>query len=406
MGRVACALVLVALAACGAPADDADPPVLTWHVGPDRVDVESLAEACTRESGGRYVLEVEELPEDFDERHDQLVRRLSADDASIDLLSLDSALTAEFSAAQLLAPIPEDLKEPLAADTFPNALLAASDGRQLVVAPWIYDPYMLWWRGSAAERAGLDVSEPITWDDLLSGAELLGTRIEIDDPDGSALGGWVNALVVGAGGTVLDGEGRFPSLGLDSEAGRSAARVVERFGEAGLGEGPSPQAPARFAARSGSFLLAPSSVVSDPALADVARDLEWAAYPVLGEESVAPLAGVGLAVPLFAPRPALSYEAITCLTSDTSMRQIMLDSGHSAARSTTYDDPDVQEGYPLADVTQTAVQTGAGVPSTPYWPRVRSALEETWSPPEDVSVGTTPATSERAVRDVVAGRLP
>ncbi|MGJ9413018.1 extracellular solute-binding protein [Aeromicrobium sp. CF4.19] len=414
VARVLCALVLLALAACSGAGDDRDTeggeqdgtPVLHWYTGPDRVDTAALAQACTLEADGAYEIEVEPLPEDFDERHAMLVRQLSADDDSMDIITLDNALTTEFASAQLLAPIPEDLKEPFAEGVFPDALLAASDGQQLVVAPWWFDPYLLWWRGTTAERAGLDVSEPVAWQDLLDGAERLDVGIEIDDPGGNALPALVNALVAGAGGTVLEGQGRFPEIGLDSGAGRAAADLVARLGDVGPEDGPSAEAPERFAARSGSFLLAPSSVVTDPALAGVARDLQWAAFPVVDEESVAPVDGAGLAVPLYAPRSDLSYDAISCLTSPTSMREMMIDSGHSAARATAYDDPAVIEGYPLADVTQPAVQTGATVPSTPYWPRVREALVSTWSPTGGVDPDRTPGLSERAVRDAVAGRLP
>lgn len=404
--RVLCALVLLATAACGAGEDPDDgPPTLTWFTGPDRVDVESLAEACTTEAGGAYDIEVEELPADFDERHSMLVRRLTAEDDSIDILTLDNALTTEFSAARLLAPIPDDLEATFAEEVFPSALLAASDGRRLVVAPWWFDPYLLWWRGNTAERAGLDVSESVAWEDLLAGAERLDARIEVDDPSGNALPLLVNALVSGAGGTMLDGQGRDPELGLDTSAGSTAAGIVERLGGTGF-EAPSAEAPESFAARTGTFLLAPSSVVSEEALTSVGRDLQWTGFPVLDDEAAPPADGAGLAVPLYAPHSDLSYDAIGCLTSVTSMREMMVDSGHSAARADVYEDDEVVAGYPLADVTEPSVRAAASLPSTPYWPRVRQALVDTWTPAADVDPGDTPGRSERAVRDAVAGRLP
>ncbi len=404
--RVLCALVLLAVAACGAGGpDDGASPELHWYTGPDRVDAQALAESCTTEAAGEYTISVEELPEDADERHSMLVRRLAADDDSMDIITLDNALTSEVSAAGYLAPIPEELKEPFAEDVFPSALLAASDGERLVVAPWWFDPYMLWWRGTAAERAGLDTDEPITWEALLDGAERLDARIEIDDPAGHGFPSLVNALVVAAGGTVLQGQGRSPKLGLDSDAGESAAGIVGRIGGTG-GEPPSSDAVEKFATRSGSFLLAPSSVVSEPALSGVARDLQWAPFPVVEEESIAPVDGAGLAVPLYAPDSELSYDAISCLTSPTSMREIMVESGHSAARASTYEDEAVVAGYPLAEVTEPAVRSGATVPSTPYWPRVREAILRTWLPTADVDPEVTPRESEHAVRDAVGGRLP
>ena len=49
---------------------------------------------------------------------------IHAKDTSIDLLSLDSAFTAEFAAAGFLAPLPEELKAPFAQDIAPAALAA------------------------------------------------------------------------------------------------------------------------------------------------------------------------------------------------------------------------------------------------------------------------------------------
>ena len=77
----------------------------------------------------------------------------------------------------------------------------------------------------------------------------------------------------------------------------------------------------------------------------------------------------------------------------------------SSARTTDYAARAVQAGYPMADVAKAAVESGTTLPATPYWERVRTALADTWSPVRDVSVSGTPAASQRAVRDAVAGRL-
>ena len=58
-------------------------------------------------------------------------------------------------------------------------------------------------QGTAAERAGLDTTKPINWDDLLGGAERLGSTLQIDDPDGSGLADWVRTLVAAAGDPAL-----------------------------------------------------------------------------------------------------------------------------------------------------------------------------------------------------------
>ncbi|MFI5427476.1 extracellular solute-binding protein [Aeromicrobium sp. UC242_57] len=189
---------LAVVAACGSASEPSDAvPTLRWYVGPDRVDPAALAKTCTVAPGGRYRIEVKPLPADLGTRHDRLVRRLLARDDTIDLLSLDSAFVPEFSAANLLA-------------AGPATLTAAVDG----AVPWLTEPQVLWFRGNVAEPAGLDPSKPITWDDLIAGAQRLGITIQIDDPDGSGMADWVNALVVGSGGSIVDGPGRDAGVGL------------------------------------------------------------------------------------------------------------------------------------------------------------------------------------------------
>jgi multiple sugar transport system substrate-binding protein len=405
--RASTAVLLCVLAACGSSGGKSGAaPTLTWYVGPDRADTSALARSCTASADGAYAIKVKPLPTDVDARHAMLVRRLLAKDTSIDLLSLDSAFTAEFAAAQFLAPLPEELKAPLAQDVAPAALAAATYDGQLAVAPWWFDPQLLWYRGNVAERAGLDTTKPISWDDLVAGADRLGVTIQIADDDGTGLAQWVNALVAGAGGRLVDGTGRHAKVGLDTAAGRTAASVVALYLGSPGSTGPSKEALKKFAAPDGGFLLAPSSVIADPDVAAVASDMSWTSYPAVTDTSVAPLSGVGLAVPLYAPHSDLSYQAISCLTSSVNLASIMTSAGHSASRMTTYDDSAVKGSYPMAAVTRPAVLSGTTLPVTPYWQVAEAALDDSWLPLRDFSPSATLERSQKAVRAAIAGELP
>lgn len=405
MSGLLAALVLSVVAACGAgapqPADDT--PTLTWWSGPDRADLDVLAASCTTAADGRYRIEVRELPADAEERHAEVVRRLLAQDDSIDLLSIDMAWSAELAAAQVLAPVPEDLKAPFAADVAPAALAATTVDDLLVAAPWWFDPYLLWWRGNAAERAGLDPEKPIRWDDLVAGAERTGRQVVLDDADGEGVAAWVVGMLAGGGGTLLEGASRSPEVGLAGSAGKGAATIGEYLADSGVGSAPSPDA-ALAVARRGGFALAPSSFVTDPALAPVASDLQWTAYPRVDEDAAVPATGVALAVPLHADRTDLSYDAVSCLTSDESLAALMTGSGHSAARLSLYDTEAITQGYPLGDVTRPSLEDAVTLPQTPYWMRARAALVDTWTPLASIDPGT-PQRSADAVRRAVAGGL-
>ena len=404
-------MVFALLAACSPSVkgekNSAGTTILHWYVGPDRVDTKALAKACSQASGGDYELKVEPLPADADIRHNLLVRRLSAKDPSIDLIGLDDSFTAEFASAQLLAPIPDDLAPVYSKDIFPKALAAATFDGALVAAPWWFDPQLLWYRGTVGERAGLDMTKAVTWEKLISGAKRVGVGVEIDDANGRGVPDWVSSLVGSGGGQIVDGAGRSSTVGLDTLAGTEAAGVVQFYYESSIGRGPSADALTKFAGASGGFLLAPSSVVSDPALAVVAAELQWAPYPVIdaSSASIPPLAGVALAVPLYAPHSDLSYKAISCLTSQSSMQALMSSAGHSSSRATTYDLSAVVGSYPMAALTKQALADGAAVPQTPYWQLVRAGLLDTWLPLASVQTSTTPVGSQKAVVARLAGEL-
>ena len=403
---MAAAVSLGAVSACGAAADEAGPvPVVTWYVGPDRLDSVTLASTCTDQSAGQYRIQVEQLPTDVLQRHDSLVKMLLAKDDSIDLLSLDSSFTTEFASAGFLAPIPGAQAAAFSEGIAPAALAAASHDSTLAVAPWFLDPQVLWYRGNTAERAGLDTTKPISWDDLVAGAQRLGVTIEIEDRDGSGLSEWVNALVAGGGGSLIAGEGRAAKVGLDTDAGRGAASVVELYVESGVGPGPSADALARFAGPSGGFLLAPTSAIADPALAAVQSDMSATAYPAVADTSVAPLSGVGLAVPAAAGDRDEAFAAIACLTAPDSLQSLMTGPQHSASRLSTYEDPAVMSAFRSAAVAQDAVSTGVTVPRTPFWALAVDALDETWRPVAGVTQDETPETSQAEVSAAIEGRV-
>jgi multiple sugar transport system substrate-binding protein len=395
-------LGVLVLAACGNDASD-DRDTLHWLTVPDRTPAFALADACGEEAG--VTIEVDTLPADIDEQRVELVRRFAAHDDSVDILSLSTSLTAELAAAGYLRSVPADVAGSFGDDVVAKAVEAATyDGTQ-VAMPWWLEPQLLWFRGAAAERAGIDTTQPVVWDDLLAGAERVGATIQIDDPDGSALGDWVNALVSGAGGTLVKGAGRDPRVGLDSDAGRTAAGIVQYVGEAGLGDGPSLDAPERFTRRDGGFMIAGSGVVTDPRLSTVVSDMQSVPYPVVGTESVAPLSGVELAVPADAPDPEAAFDAIECLTSAEAQLTMMLGSGHASVRPATLASREVQAAFPNAAVVQAAIASGVTAPATPYWQRVRAGLRDTWLPVTSVSPTSTPKDSQRVVKDLVSGGL-
>jgi len=374
---------------------------LTWWTLPDRVGEEALARQCSDVADG-YRIEVHVLPTLLRDRRADLVRRLSAGD-NIDILTVDSALTAEFAAAGFLAPLPEALSSD--AGIIPTAAEAATYRRKLVAVPWWVDPQLLWFRGASAERAGIDTNRPVSWDSLLAGADRIRASMQIDNADGTGVSDWVLGLVAESGGQVMTGAGRKPTVGLNSDAGRVAAGVVQFYMASGLGDGPSVRALSEFAGTRGAFLVARASARTAREVVTIAADMRPLRYPVIGGESKSPLAAAALAVPASSENRKTAFAAITCLTSADSQAEIMVNSGRGAARASVYQDAKVRRVVPYARTLLSAARAGVNVPSTPYWHLAEKAINSAWTPLSAVAPNHTPKESAEAVANLVSGGL-
>lgn len=393
------ALVLAAsVSACGGDSTK----TLTWWTLPDRVGEDALAKQCS-DIGTGYRIEVGTLPSSLRDRRADLIRRLSGGDDSIDILTLDSALTAEFAAANYLAPVPKTLTS--TEGLIPTAVEAATYRGKLVAVPWWIDPHLLWFRGAAAEHAGINTSGSVTWDALLAGANRIRASVQIDDSDGTGLSDWVRGLVAESGGSVLTGAGREPKIGLAGDAGRVAAGIVQLYAASGLGIGPSSTALREFAGSRGAFLIAPASARTAQDVIGVAADMKPIRYPTISGTSRAPLAGAALAVPADSRHRKAAFAAIECLSSQASQAEVMRNSGRGAARTAAYQDSEVRRAVPYADLLQGAAAAGVNVPSTPYWHLAEKAITTSWTPLSSVGANHTPKESAAAVADMVGGGL-
>src|SRR3954453_21166032 len=101
--------LLAVAAACGSGSGTTKGPVtLNWYIFPEfsGAFVKS-AQQCTAHSGGSYKIKIQTLPNAADGQRQQMVRRLAADDSSLDILGLDVTWTPEFAGAGWLQPWPD-----------------------------------------------------------------------------------------------------------------------------------------------------------------------------------------------------------------------------------------------------------------------------------------------------------
>ncbi|MDF2579716.1 MAG: transporter substrate-binding protein [Microbacterium sp.] len=412
--RVLAAASVVALAATlGACAPDDGVPTLTWYINPDDGGQARIAAACTDAADGAYRIETSLLPRDAASQREQLARRLAAGDASLDIMSLDPPFIPELAEPGFLDDVPEELQN--TDGIVQGAIDSASWGGELVTVPFWANTQLLWYRQSVVDAAGLDMSQPVTWDDIIAVAEEQDLRLGVQGALAESLTVWINALVASAGGEILknpEAPADELELGLDSDAGRAAADIIHRIGAEGLGGSGLPTADENanmnlFQGEQGSFMVNwpfvwPAMTGADPAIAD---DLGWAVYPRVDADTPAapPVGGINLGVGAFSKNPDLAWQAIECIVQPENQSEYFVTDGNPPSNAAAYDDPRVQEEFPMADTIRESLDLGVPRPQTPYYNEISIGLQRTWHPPAAVDPETTPRTSSEFILAVLRG---
>lgn len=415
----AAAAMVFGLVACGG---DSGPPTLTWYINPDDGGQAEIARRCTDEAGGDYRIETSLLPREASAQREQLARRLAAGDSSIDLISLDPPFIPEFAEAGFLAEIPDDVAETVTQDVVQGAIDGATWKDELVAVPFWANTQLLWYRKSVAEAAGLDLeNEPVTWQQLIDAAAQEEVFLGVQGIRAEALTVWINALVASAGGEIITNpEAAIDEveLGLDSHAGRRAAEIVGTIARDGLG-GPALSnqdengAMLQFQGENGSFMVnwpfvwaATQAGVEqgnlDQSLID---DIGWAMYPAVAEDewSRPPYGGINLGIGAFSEYVDEAMDASQCIASVENQAYYMVTNGNPASNSEAYNDPEVQEAFPMADLIHESLEQAGPRPQTPYYNEVSTGLQNTWHPPSSVRPDSSPESATTLITEVLKG---
>jgi multiple sugar transport system substrate-binding protein len=417
----AAALLVTAgtLAACGG--DDGGASTLTWYINPDSGGQAEIASRCTEEAGGAYTIEVAQLPRESAQQREQLIRRLAAEDSSIDIMSLDPPYIPEFAQAGFLAPVPEDVAERVTQGVVQSAIDGSTWKDELVAVPFWANTQLLWYKKSVAEAAGLDMEQPVTWAQLIKAAQDQDTAIAAQGIRAEALTVWLNALIESAGGHIIEKTADDPEdieLGLDSEAGKEAATVMHDLATSGVaGQAFSTAGEdanvTDFEEGDASFMVnwpfvwprAQSAVEAGTLDASVPEDYGWTIYPRVVEDEPAapPYGGINLAIGAFSTNVDAAYEAAECIVSDENQAYYFTTNGNPASKASVYDDPDVLEAFPMAPTIRESLELAKPRPKTVYYSEVSGALQREYHPATGIDPETTGKQADDLISAVLAG---
>ncbi len=409
------ATAVLGIAACGG--GPAGPPTLTWYTNPDSGGQEEIASRCTQASGGRYQIVTSVLPRESPEQRQQLVRRLAANDTSIDIMSLDPPYIPEFAEAGFLAPMPPDVAARVSQGVVESSLRGATWQGQLVTVPFWANTQLLWYRKSLAAQSGLDLNQPVTWAQLIEAAERQGSQLAVQGKRSESLTVWINALIESAGGAIItDPSVTNPEeiqLGLTQDPAKQAAEVIRGVADANVG-GPAlstsgeDENVASFEDGAAEFMVnwpfiwprATSAVEEGTLDPGVPADYGWALYPetVAGQPSAPPYGGINLGIGAFSRYPAEAYEAAECIVSTENQTYYFVENGNPASKEAVFSDPAVLEAFPMAPTILQSLELAAPRPPTAYYSEVSESLQRSYHPPGSV----TPQTGDEAAALITA----
>ncbi|WP_233492451.1 extracellular solute-binding protein [Blastococcus sp. TF02A-30] len=406
------------LAACGSDGDGGT-ATLTWYINPDSGGQAEIASRCSEQSDGAYRIETAQLPRESAQQREQLIRRLAAEDSSIDIVSLDPPYIPEFAEAGFLAPVPEDVAERVTEDVVQSAIDGSTWDDELVAIPFWANTQLLWFKKSVAEAAGLDMEQPVTWEQLVEVAEQQDTAIAAQGIRAEALTVWLNALVESAGGHIIEENAPDPEdiqLGLESDAATEAAEVmrsVSAVGGAAFTTAGEDANVTDFEEGDASFMVnwpfvwprALGAVEDGTLEASVPEDYGWTLYPRVREDepSRPPYGGINLVVGAFSDHVDAAYQATECIVSEENQAYYFTTNGNPASKASVYDDPDVLEEFPQAPVIRESLEQAAPRPQTVYYSEVSGALQRAYHPATSIDPGRTGEQASQLIQAVLAG---
>jgi ABC-type glycerol-3-phosphate transport system substrate-binding protein len=396
------------LAACSS--GNGGTPTLNFYIYPDNSGaVQAAVDNCTAASGGRYKLKYQKLPNGADGQRQQMVRRLAAEDSSMDILGLDVTWAPEFAEAGWILEWTGDNKAQVTQGTLAGPLETATYQSKLFAAPFNSNTQLLWY------RSDLVPTPPKTWDEMIEMASDLGNQgkphyIEIQGAQYEGVTVWFNTLLVSAGGSVLTEDGTAPSLG---QPAVDALTIMKKLATS---PGADPSLPVqmendnRLAMEAGGAafelnypFVYPSMKTNKP---DLLPNFKWAPYPGVAadKETHVTIGGINIAVSRYTKHPDLAFEAALCLRNRDNQKIGAIKGGVPPSISDLYDDAEVVQAYPFAKDIQASLDTAAVRPLTPAYQNLSIVISHAVSPPAGINPESTAKNMMSDLKDALESK--
>jgi len=386
---LACAGVLGAGLLSGCGGDEGGPVSLKWFIAiQPGGSIQKVAEDCSKQSGGKYDIDLELLPTDASQQREQLVRRLGAEDSSTDLIGMDVVWTAEFANAGWIRKWSGPDAKEVSRGVFKPVIETASFEGDLYGAPFNSNTQLLWYRKDLVPKP------PETWDEMVRMAEKLGPanggQIQLQANKYEGFTVWANAMIESAGTQILSGPETVDLAETPTEKALASMGLMANSSAAPPNLTTSDEDSARLGFEAGAAFMVNYTFAYGSAkenAPDVARNMGAARYPgiVPGQESKPPLGGFNLGISSYSKHADLAFDAAKCLTQPKQQLTVTELDGLAPVRSGLYDTKVVKKAFPgFADLVRESIETAGPRPVTPAYQDVSLGIQDALHPPTKI----------------------
>lgn len=398
-------VITVCIAACGSTAKG--PVTLRWYVFPEPSgSFAAAAQACSKGSGGKYRIAINFLSTSSDQQRVSLVRRLAANDSSIDILAMDVDWTAEFADAKWIRPVPADLASRIQGVDLPGPVKTATWNGRIYAVPINSNTELLWYRKDLL--ADIHQPVPTTWSQMISDAIQLAKLgkphyIEEQGAQYEGLTVWFNSLVDSAGGQIITGTNKVV-VGPSTETAASIMRelATSPAADPSLNVTQEGQSDTAFDAGTAAFeinypFVWQSAHATNPS---VAKEMGYAPFPEVtqGSPPHVSIGGYNLGVSAHSSHPQLAFDAISCLTQRNNEITYAVKGGLAPVRGAVYSIPSFEKLYPFHSLIESQLRTYGIRPQTPAYADVTLAIQKALSPTSSIDPKTVASTLRNEIR--------
>jgi len=359
---------------------------------PGKTNIKAAAE-CSRQSNGKYEVELVPLANSADASRELLVRRLAAKDSDIDLINMDVIWTPEFAEAGWLRKLEGAELQQATDDVLPGPLKTVQWKGGTYAVPLNSNAQLLWYRKDLVQKP------PRTWDEMIAMAKKLPAPQGLIQEQGQRYEGlvvWFNSLVSSAGGKVVEADGR-PAL---NQSAVKAAQIMKDVATSGradpsLSTNQEDQGRLAFEAGRGAFMLnwpyvyaaARTSAETSPVTKKVFKNMGFARWPGVdpGKPSRVSIGGANIGISNYGKNPALATQAALCMTTRKWQDQEAIVEGLPPVVNASYEDPAVRKVYPFADLLREQLKDAVPRPETPAYSDVTLAVQSSLHPPAKIN---------------------